>query len=234
MNQDILNHQAWVAQTKLCYGYDSSMFISTTKLSDRHMSCFRRCNALKSIIKKNVPNVKVVNASGYYTTSSSTRIYFNINDTLAIDFLMRVVNKNTNIFETIEIKSPRDEAHLHLLNNKEITQIIRKTLYYKKYTYSVKLILAADDIRLSPNSGSWSQRNTLRSRRTTEMRKWIDNNMSDNMNSLWYDEIQLYTNDVSALMLFRLAFDVKTCTIKEAIVIEEVDKKPYDELEIMI
>jgi len=148
---------------------------------------------------------------------------------------MRVVNNNTNIFETIEIKSPRDEAHLDLLNNKEITQIIRKTLYYKKYTYSVKLILDDEDAVITSASGqSWAQRTILQSRRIHEMRKWINDNMPETMNSIWYNEIQLYTNDVSALMMFRLSFDVKICTIKEAIVIEEVDKKPYNELEIVI
>ena len=58
--------------------------------------------------------------------------------------------------------------------------------------------------------------------------------MPDNSSSVWWDEIQLFTNDVTALMMFRLTFDVKSCTIKEAILLEKEDSDPEHEMGILI
>jgi hypothetical protein len=71
-------------------------------------------------------------------------------------------------------------------------------------------------------------------KRAAQMQSWIDNAMPDNSSSVWWDEIQLFTNDVTALMMFRLTFDVKSCTIKEAILLETEDSDPEHEMGILI
>ena len=133
----------------------------------------------------------------------------------------------------LEVKTPKNQAHLDLINNKEITQVIRKQIYYGKYVYSVKIILDSPGFAPS-NSGFSPSRHTERMKRAAQMKSWIDNAMPDNSSSVWWDEIQLFTNDVTALMMFRLTFDVKSCTIKEAILLETEDSDPEHEMGILI
>lgn len=211
-------------QTKLCYGFDSVAFISTTKSSDRSTaaSVYGRCQALKSVLNKTMKNVKVVNQHSYHE-GSSLRVYFNVSDKESCDALLNITSKNTHNFELLEVKTPKNQAHLDMIKNKEITQVIRKKIYYNKYVYSVKIIL--DDA---------VSRITERMDLVWDMQSWIDNAMPDNSSSVWWDEIQLFTNDVTALMMFRLTFDVKSCTIKEAILLENEDSDPEHEMGILI
>ena len=211
-------------QTKLCYGFDSVAFISTTKSSDRSTaaSVYGRCQALKSVLNKTMKNVKVVNQHSYYE-GNSLRVYFNVSDKESCDALLNITSKNTHNFELLEVKTPKNQAHLDMIKNKEITQVIRKKIYYNKYVYSVKIIL--DDA---------VSRITERMDLVWDMQSWIDNAIPDNSSSVWWDEIQLFTNDVTALMMFRLTFDVKSCTIKEAILLENEDSDPEHEMGILI
>lgn len=211
-------------QTKLCYGFDSVAFISTTKSSDRSTaaSVYGRCQALKSVLNKTMKNVKVVNQHSYHE-GSSLRVYFNVSDKESCDALLNITSKNTHNFELLEVKTPKNQAHLDMIKNKEITQVIRKKIYYNKYVYSVKIIL--DDA---------VSRITERMDLVWDMQSWIDNAIPDNSSSVWWDEIQLFTNDVTALMMFRLTFDVKSCTIKEAILLENEDSDPEHEMGILI
>jgi len=224
MNKEFLKHRTWKMQTKLCYGFDSVAFISTTKSSDRSTaaSVYGRCQALKSVLNKTMKNVKVVNQHSYHE-GSSLRVYFNVSDKESCDALLNITSKNTHNFELLEVKTPKNQAHLDMIKNKEITQVIRKKIYYNKYVYSVKIIL--DDA---------VSRITERMDLVWDMQSWIDNAIPDNSSSVWWDEIQLFTNDVTALMMFRLTFDVKSCTIKEAILLENEDSDPEHEMGILI
>jgi len=237
MNKEFLKHRTWKMQTKLCYGFDSVAFISTTKSSDRSTvaSVYGRCQALKSVLNKTMKNVKVVNQHSYhgYHEGSSLRVYFNVSDKESCDALLNITSKNTHNFELLEVKTPKNQAHLDMIKNKEITQVIRKQIYYNKYVYSVKIIL--DNAVFAPSNAVFApSRHTERMNLAGDMQSWIDNAMPDNSSSVWWDEIQLFTNDVTALMMFRLTFDVKSCTIKEAILLETEDSDPEHEMGILI
>jgi len=234
MNKEFLKYRVWKMQTKLCYGFDSVAFISTTKSSDRSSAAtvYGRCQALKSVLNKTMKNVKVVNQHSYYE-GNSLRVYFNVSDKESCDALLNITSKNTHNFELLEVKTPKNQAHLDMINNKEITQVIRKQIYYGKYVYSVKIILDSPGFAPS-NSGFAPSRHNERMKRASQMQSWINNAMPDNSSSVWWDEIQLFTNDVTALMMFRLTFDVKSCTIKEAILLETEDSDPEHEMGILI
>jgi len=236
MNQAFLSHRAWTIQTKLCYGFDSCAYITTTKMLDRRCrSRNMQCSAMKNVILDLVKNVKVVVSASYYASDPVIRVYFNISDNQAVDVLFNIVTKNTHNYELVEVKTPRDQEHLDLINNKEITQVIRKQKYYNKYVYSVKIILT-DMVRpIYAHTSTVRVRHSERMTRASEMTTWIRDAIPDSKCSVWWDEIQLFTNDISALMMFRLTYDVKSCTIKEAILIENVDDTVIeDKLEIMI
>ena len=231
MNQDhhvrIVKHDMWDMTTKLCYGYDSCMYICTTKLSDSRMSTHRRLVALKPIIKNNTTDVKIVIGDNYYYSKNgcTLRVYFNMCNDKAVKFLLHVTDKNTNLFDIVQVKSPKDEAHRELLNNKEITQIIRKQNYYDKYVYSVT-------IRMNVITVKHQWRNPESHKRMLDMRKWLKDAMPNSMITAYYDDVKIYPNDISALMMFRLSFDVSTCIIKEAIIVKE-DEKRTRKLEIV-
>jgi len=234
MTQDhhvrIVKHDMWDMTTKLCYGYDSCMYICTTKLSDSHMSTHRRLMALKPIIKNNTTDVKIVIGDNYYyrMNGCTLRVYFNMLNDEAVKFLLHVTDKNTNLFDIVQVKSPKDEAHRELLNNKEITQIIRKQNYYDKYVYSVTIRMNAITVKQPQHQYQWSRSNPESHKRMLDMRKWLKDTMPNSMTTAYYDDVKIYTNDISALMMFRLSFDVSTCIIKEAIIVKEDKKQPLE------
>jgi hypothetical protein len=224
MNKEILAHRAWNIQTKISYGFDSVAYITTTKSYDRSSTStiWSRCQALRKVINKSIKTVKVVNNNGYYT-SQSLRVYFNISDKEACDVLLNLVSKNAHHYELLEVKTPKNQAHLDMINNKEITQVIRNKLYHNQYVYSVKMLLERDNTDV----GQWNHiRARDRVQKTSTMNKWFRDAMPDTKSSVWYDEIQLFTNDISPLVMFRLTYDVKSCRIKEAILLEQEDNEP--------
>jgi len=222
MNKVLLKHRAWMPQTKLTYGYDSSVTISTTKLSDRHATQFRRLQALTKIIKDKKFAAKVVNSDyGYH--NSCTRVYFNIGNTEVVDYLLNITDKNIHIFEILEAKTPIDDAHLHIIHNKEITQVIRPQLYYGKYIYSCQIQQSRDSGRTYEETRALNYK----------MHAWLNDNMADSSCSLSYGTIQIHTNDMPSLMMFRLMFDIGKCVIKEAIVVEH-EKASLPSLEIVV
>jgi hypothetical protein len=224
MNKEILAHRAWNIQTKISYGFDSVAYITTTKSYDRSSTStiWSRCQALRKVINKSIKTVKVVNNNGYYT-SQSLRVYFNISDKEACDVLLNLVSKNAHHYELLEVKTPKNQAHLDMINNKEITQVIRNKLYHNQYVYSVKMLLERDNTDV----GQWNHiRARDRVQKTSTMNKWFRDAMPDAKSNVWYDEIQLFTNDISPLVMFRLTFDVKSCKIKEAILLEQEDNEP--------
>jgi hypothetical protein len=75
-------------------------------------------------------------------------------------------------------------------------------------------------------------RNPESHKRMLDMRKWLKDAMPNSMITAYYDDVKIYTNDISALMMFRLSFDVSTCIIKEAIIVKE-DEKRTRKLEIV-
>jgi hypothetical protein len=225
MNKELLAHRAWQMQTKLCYGYDSVAYISTTKSYDRlsGSSVYGRCQALKNVLNETMKKVKVVNNNGYYNEGSSLRVYFNVSDKEACDVLLNIIAKNAHHYEFLEVKTPKNQAHLDMMNNKEITQVIRNKLYHNQYVYSVKILLERDTSHLS----QWNHiRARDRVQKASTMNKWFRDAMPDTKSSVWHDEIQLFTNDVSPLVMFRLTYDVKSCKIKEAILLEQEDNEP--------
>jgi len=226
MNKELLKHRAWSMQTKLCYGYDSVAYISTTKSYDRlsGSSVYGRCQALKHVLNENMKKVKVVNNHGYYSEGSSLRVYFNVSDNEACDVLLNIIAKNAHNYELLEVKTPKNQDHLDMMNNKEITQVIRKHKYYKKYVYSVNILLENVEQQSSNSIRHTAGRQSARSNRSHDMQSWLRNAMPPDVKySVWWDKIQLFTNDISALMMFRLTFDVKSLAIKEAILIEQTD-----------
>ena len=67
-------------------------------------------------------NVKVVNQHSYYE-GNSLRVYFNVSDKESCDALLNITSKNMHNFELLEVKTPKNQAHLDLINNKEITRV---------------------------------------------------------------------------------------------------------------
>ena len=227
MNKEILAHRAWTIQTKISYGFDSVAYITTTKSYDRlsTSSPWSRCRAMREVINKSIKTVKIVNNNSY--SAHSLRVYFNISDKEACDVLLNLVSKNTHNYELLEVKTPKNQAHLDMINNKEITQVIRNKLYHNQYVYSVKILLERDTTDVGQPGGRWNYiRARDRVQKTSTMNKWFRDAMPDAKSNVWYDEIQLFTNDISPLVMFRLTFDVKSCKIKEAILLEQEDNEP--------
>jgi hypothetical protein len=224
MNKELLAHRAWTIQTKLNYGFDSVAYITTTKSYDRlsTSSAWSRCQALRNVINKSIKTVKIVNNNSHY--SHSLRVYFNISDKEACDVLLNLVSKNAHHYELLEVKTPKNQAHLDMINNKEITQVIRNKLYHNQFVYSVKIHMEREDKQLQLQMWN-SARTKARFQKTSTMNKWFSDAMQDAKTTVWYDEVQLFTNDISPLVMFRLTFDVKSCKIKEAILLGQEDNE---------
>jgi|15BtaG_2_1085339.scaffolds.fasta_scaffold01978_7 hypothetical protein len=213
MNKLLTEHHAWDIITKLKYGFNSSIFISTTRLRERQG--IANCRALADLIKYELSvclensKIKISVDYGYYNHPQKImHIYFNIEDTIGIEKMMSLLEKHKHDFEILNIKTPRD-AHHHFMIHNNAEMDIRYNLYYNKYRYSVKIILYSQNID--------------RRKRTVAYIKQHFNDYRLNI-AYMYRSLSIHMNQIDQMMLLRLSNELDDVQIKEALLIDDYEK----------
>lgn len=201
-------HPAWSCSEKKKFNYDSSMTITITRLRERKGDHKKFIKKIKTEIADSMPNSKVTNGTlGYYNSTPALRVYFDSTDASTVDKIVDIVDENHYDLEVIEIKTPRDENHAQVIQDAEVTQVVRGKLFYGKYRYSVKMKMKRGTI-----PGTWFER------QQTFMSHFSDCRIY----SSWHDSVVFHTNSLEELMLFRMTYDVEKVEINEILLLDEI------------
>lgn len=208
-NDILKQHPAWSFTEKRKHNRDSSMFITITRLRERKGGYRDYINHIKHVIKTDMPTAKVTGGTlGYYGSVPVIRVYFNIDDASCVSKLVDIVDANPHDLEIVEVRTPRDSNHADVINNEEITQVIREKLYYGKFRYAVKM---KTNTRLS-----YFDRREAYNQAFSEYRVSAD----------WYNHTTMHINSLEELMLYRMSNDVESVKITEVMLVDEI---PADE-----
>ena len=217
MNKVLTKHPAWAITEKKKFDRDSSMFVTVTRLRERKGNYLAFIKRAKAQIDKNMPSAKVTGGTvSFYQNVPMIRIYFDSNDASTVDKLVEFIDDNRYDLEIVDIRTPRDEKHIAVLNNKEVTQIVREKLFYDQYRYAAKV-----EMETIGFASYAAQMDAIR-----EANRYMYKNFTDWRYSNGYGcEFTIHMNNLEELMLFRMTFDIASVNVREVVLISEIPQE---------